>query len=243
MRRWIVRILLCLIFITGGAITTVAVAWGFTWSLDMQPVPTQYGTTASPFTHDSGVQLNEWLNVMRWDSVGSLRLYISGMRETPSMRTEVTYRKPRPAAESVLPDWVDALPPIWCFDSTGLQSDYASQVFRADGWPWLAMMGRAHVVSGPSSAAVWEFVNAYELDSPARSRGPRLLPRLPIWPGFLIDTLFYGAIWFAVFFGFASAKRAIRRKRGRCPRCGYDLRGNLSAGCPECGWQREENAA
>jgi predicted Zn-ribbon and HTH transcriptional regulator len=23
-----------------------------------------------------------------------------------------------------------------------------------------------------------------------------------------------------------------------CPKCGYDLRGNLSAGCPECGWNR-----
>ncbi len=24
-----------------------------------------------------------------------------------------------------------------------------------------------------------------------------------------------------------------------CSRCGYDLRGNLDAGCPECGWNRE----
>ena len=25
----------------------------------------------------------------------------------------------------------------------------------------------------------------------------------------------------------------------RCPSCGYNLRGDLSAGCPECGWRRE----
>jgi len=54
----------------------------------------------------------------------------------------------------------------------------------------------------------------------------------------VIDTLFYAAIWFGMFFGFSSAKRFIRAKRGRCPRCGYDLRGNLDAGCPECGWGR-----
>ena len=25
---------------------------------------------------------------------------------------------------------------------------------------------------------------------------------------------------------------------GHCPRCGYDLRRDLNAGCPECGWNR-----
>ncbi len=29
---------------------------------------------------------------------------------------------------------------------------------------------------------------------------------------------------------------------GRCPKCDYDLRGDLSSGCPECGWQREAGA-
>lgn len=31
-----------------------------------------------------------------------------------------------------------------------------------------------------------------------------------------------------------------RTARSICPRCGYDLRGDLDAGCPECGWNREE---
>jgi len=26
-----------------------------------------------------------------------------------------------------------------------------------------------------------------------------------------------------------------------CQRCGYDLHGNPDAGCPECGWGREEH--
>ncbi len=29
---------------------------------------------------------------------------------------------------------------------------------------------------------------------------------------------------------------------GICPTCGYDLRGELDAGCPECGWNREADA-
>ena len=72
----------------------------------------------------------------------------------------------------------------------------------------------------------------------------RVLPCRVLGTSFFVDTLFYAAIWGGVFFGFASAKRATRgrRRRGRCPRCGYDLRGNLVAGCSECGWNREESA-
>lgn len=29
-----------------------------------------------------------------------------------------------------------------------------------------------------------------------------------------------------------------RRGRGLCPRCAYDLRGDLAGGCSECGWRR-----
>ena len=36
-----------------------------------------------------------------------------------------------------------------------------------------------------------------------------------------------------------TARRIVRRKRGHCIKCGYDLRGDLERGCPECGWRRE----
>ena len=29
-----------------------------------------------------------------------------------------------------------------------------------------------------------------------------------------------------------------RRRFGLCPKCGYDLEGNVDSGCPECGWRR-----
>ncbi len=75
---------------------------------------------------------------------------------------------------------------------------------------------------------------------PGRFAKSRTMPLAVIWPGFLIDTLFYGAIWFGLFFAFGAARRGLRKKRGRCPLCAYDLRGDLDAGCPECGWNREE---
>jgi len=89
---------------------------------------------------------------------------------------------------------------------------------------------------------VWSTTSGIEIvaDNP-NNRLPyfRVLPLRPIFPGFLIDTLFYGVIWYGLFFGTGATRRAIRRKRGRCPMCGYDLRGNFESGCSECGWNRE----
>ena len=67
------------------------------------------------------------------------------------------------------------------------------------------------------------------------------LPLRPILPGFIINTFFYAAIWFGVFFGVAALRRFVREKRGRCVKCGYDLRSGFAGeerGCPECGWGR-----
>ncbi len=33
-------------------------------------------------------------------------------------------------------------------------------------------------------------------------------------------------------------RKRCRLRRGRCPQCGYDMRGKMAAGCPECGWGR-----
>ena len=59
-------------------------------------------------------------------------------------------------------------------------------------------------------------------------------------PGFAINTIFYAEILWLLTLGPFTARRMIRRKRGRCIKCGYDLRGDFSAGCSECGWRRED---
>ncbi len=67
-------------------------------------------------------------------------------------------------------------------------------------------------------------------------------PYLPIWSGLIINALTHAAAWSALFLGlaqlFPSARRARRTRRGLCPACAYDLRRELAAGCPECGWKR-----
>jgi len=72
-----------------------------------------------------------------------------------------------------------------------------------------------------------------------------LLPVVPLWPGFIVNTLFYALILWLLIPGPFILRRHIRVKRGCCPKCGYDLRGAPSGGggCPECGWNRASQPA
>jgi hypothetical protein len=59
------------------------------------------------------------------------------------------------------------------------------------------------------------------------------LPYRPIWPGFAINTIFYAAILWVVWFTPGMVRRRIRRRRGLCPACAYPI--GLSPVCTECG--------
>jgi len=63
------------------------------------------------------------------------------------------------------------------------------------------------------------------------------------------NTVLFSGVWFMVFY-FRSAQEQFRewiasRHAGRCPQCGYDLRGQQPdvGGCPECGWGRDDPAS
>ncbi|UCD75698.1 MAG: tetratricopeptide repeat protein [Phycisphaerales bacterium] len=64
------------------------------------------------------------------------------------------------------------------------------------------------------------------------------IPFRPIWTGFTVNSLFYAAAWFMLAFGVRRARRALRRHRGRCLRCGFRLPGAMDGECPECEWDR-----
>jgi hypothetical protein len=93
-----------------------------------------------------------------------------------------------------------------------------------------------------NAGRLWIGVKHPEFISVASSVNPRRLPVVPCWPGFLIDSIFYALILWLLIPGPFVLRRLIRIKRGRCPKCGYDLRGDLKRGCPECGWNREAEA-
>jgi hypothetical protein len=64
----------------------------------------------------------------------------------------------------------------------------------------------------------------------------RALPYRPIPAGLGVDTGFFAGAWWLVLFGPGWARRAVRRRRGRCEACGYSKKGlGEGAVCPECG--------
>jgi hypothetical protein len=64
-----------------------------------------------------------------------------------------------------------------------------------------------------------------------------VLPTKAIWPGFAINTVFYAAVLWVLFAAPFALRKWRRIRRGRCPKCGYDLRGGAPEAkvCPECG--------
>ena len=62
-----------------------------------------------------------------------------------------------------------------------------------------------------------------------------MIPFIPIWPGFAINTALYAATLYALFFAFVDVRRFRRARRGRCVACGYDLNGVDGGKCSECG--------
>ena len=124
---------------------------------------------------------------------------------------------------------------------------------QATGWPMLALASTQ--VPGRRTAQV-QRLEGIDLGPPPASRFGRgvvvlhrMLPTRPLWPGFAVNSLLCTALWWIVLAMLVWVIRIIHRwparrrvKRGRCPNCGYDLRGKLDAGCSECGWKRAASA-
>jgi hypothetical protein len=224
MNRWIVRILVCLIL---GAVTTVAVAWLIASVVDpIEPSAINVYSLALdiPGQPGAGRSTTPYL-VFRTDLFGTSIISLMEEQEEDVL----TAMRGWPSVTVI-----NQSPPSWVYPP--FRQEAVGTVAR--GWPCLALR-HAFFESHGVTISPWEVRDGI-LVSPEPD--PMLLwalPLRPIWFGIVIDTLFYAAIWGGVWFGFVAGKRAIRRKRGRCPMCGYDLRRALEKGCSECGWQRE----
>ena len=102
------------------------------------------------------------------------------------------------------------------------------------GWPLLSMWS--------SSDAERDWNTGTVLSRHASgSFGDFELPiRILVW-GFAGDVAFFTLLSLLILILPRSMRRWWRGLRGRCHSCGYDLRNDFSAGCPECGWRREED--
>ena len=113
--------------------------------------------------------------------------------------------------------------------------DWSWKLIWMAGWPYAALTGDglwSRVASGEIRQV--QVTTGIQISS-EKATEPRVLPLRPILPGFAINTLFYAAVLWTLTLGPFAARRIIRRKRGRCAKCGYDLRAAEHDACPECG--------
>jgi len=127
---------------------------------------------------------------------------------------------------------------------------------RYAGWPMLGVYSRVTLSRRPFTATnrsgrattYYEAIGGWGLPTselirrgyptnhlPAwlRAQPERRLPLVPLWPGFAINTLFYGSLAWVTLFAITRAKQRRRRDRGCCIACAYPVE-NLET-CPECG--------
>lgn len=115
----------------------------------------------------------------------------------------------------------------------------AEQLEHATGWPLLAL--RYRVVRPAAPMGTGEFEVRGGLWIPTNSRrleDIRALPLIAMWPGVAYNSALWGAAAFGVVHGLRGGRATLRRRRGQCPACAYDLKGDPTPGCPECGWNR-----
>jgi hypothetical protein len=233
-----------------GAITTIAVAWGLAAFLPHRNGAWRYwgieiaeGTGGKPYplaipSHD------EWRSVSMDEYVrpGMIRRYWflhPAMGEIYDGPVPLYGLESQTVIRGDAPIWGD-LPRAMLDTSVIRQESWED----ARGWPWLAlwcsMKGSGWLTWGglPISAQ-----GAIELGpTQADFAQFRALPLRPLWRGFLLDSLVFGAAWFLIMpitrILARNIRAVLRRSRGRCGACGYDLTG-LAEGtvCPECGAQ------
>ncbi len=120
----------------------------------------------------------------------------------------------------------------WTQWATALTATDSHRTAIAAGFPFLSFRGGVSK-STPARQGIIAL---------ARAKPPRLIPVIPIPLGFAANSSIYAALWAILWFGQLPVRRALRLRRGHCPRCSYDLRANLPSGCPECGWNRNASA-
>ena len=231
------------LFLLLGAIVNVGVAWGCALGLPLLTANGPYGRYGA-----TGECSPSW-DVEELDRLGATRYVWNHVSfhfdNAPGALFILDEIEPVDFAE--LPPWsrLDCTkPPPQKYRGWGLFF-----IDDARGWPVLAMSSFTALGADPvTDALLVKSSGGFSVPDSLRSKplfvdvedelfNRPIVPLRPIWPGFAINTIFYAAIIWLVTLGPLTVRRLIRRKRGLCIKCGYDLRGTSGGGgvCSECG--------
>lgn len=186
------------------------------------------------------------LAAARWSSIGDARGGIILQDRGPAwkatavaglgiQRWHITRQEPYSLPQGA-PERLEA--PDWLRLPNGESRTYLStmEVLGA-GWPAICLRtdARFDIMNFSPTAKRWNEGYEIERGSTFQPFTSMVLPLSPIWAGLLINTGVFSAAWFSLFLAVSLGRTYMRRRRGRCVRCGYDLRGSAGPRCPECG--------
>lgn len=254
-RRWL-RIAAFVLFLAAlGAMTTTGVAWGIALSRTTRFTAREPTSTKAAPTNGASKDTEPNLTARDGILFGNTIEY-PGITELHSMRIESWRRRDNLIQFETNIGWrtgmnlaraVEDVP-----DGRHIPQRPASifTEFRF-GWParsfWYLgqVEGFADVIRDSRCEGLWFPLNSKSGKSefkssigiqPGASVSERWLPIYILPLGFALDSLFYAAAWSVPLFGIRMGRRTLRRRRGLCARCAYDLKGlTLGSPCPECG--------
>ncbi|MCH7547517.1 MAG: hypothetical protein IID30_14040 [Planctomycetes bacterium] len=231
------RLRVILLFLLLGAIVNVAVAWGIASILTIEDTMSNDETIGM-----SVVEYETW-NLSRYEAFGtqifmSTRFKVHNEEEELLELTELWSEHP---IENVKPSWgsMDVATELYRTlpgppEHTMVQE---IQMYEARGWPmhslWCLRILLVHDGTGNNQNQASGFIAIPILFF--EDLEPLVLPLYPIWTGFALNTIFYASLLWLIIPGPFVLRRFIRKRRGLCLKCGYDLRGVDHQACPECG--------
>lgn len=110
---------------------------------------------------------------------------------------------------------------------SGTMAMPADMIVEMAGWPMAALEGHSNP-EWTGSTYIWHDHGVVRVPI-----GKETTPLRPMWPGFVINTLFYAGLLWLLFAAPLALRRRSRIKRGLCPKCAYPV--GTSPTCTECG--------